>query len=90
MEQIKLQHQKKIQLEENAKKKEKMPKSTQLNTQTTCKSPKATTSGLQINQVNQHGKDDESETDDEDQSDLCCVCGRSSPPQLKDIHSGHH
>ncbi|KAH3773423.1 hypothetical protein DPMN_174784 [Dreissena polymorpha] len=55
MEQIKLQHQKKIQLEENAKKKEKT-KSKQPKNQTTFKSPKATTSGLQINRVNQHGK----------------------------------
>ncbi|KAH3810214.1 hypothetical protein DPMN_138603 [Dreissena polymorpha] len=89
MEQIKLQHQKKIQVEENAKKKEKMPKSKEPNNQTTCKSPMATTSGLQINRVNQHGKGAKPETDGDhkDQSDLCCVCGRSSPPQLKDIHT---
>ncbi|KAH3787563.1 hypothetical protein DPMN_165689 [Dreissena polymorpha] len=66
-----------------------MPKSKQPNNRTACKSPKTTTSGLQINRVNQHGKDAESETDgdDEDQSDLCYECGRSSPPQLKDIHA---
>ncbi|KAH3786544.1 hypothetical protein DPMN_164651 [Dreissena polymorpha] len=52
-------------------------------------SAKAETSGLRINRVSQHGKDAESETDgdDADQSDLCCVCCWSSPPQLKDIHT---
>ncbi|KAH3824055.1 hypothetical protein DPMN_125883 [Dreissena polymorpha] len=88
MEQIKLQDQKKIQLEENSKK-EKMSKSKKPINQTTCKSPKVTTTGLGINRVNQHGKDAESETDgdDEDKSHLCCVCCRSSSPQPKDIHT---